>query len=857
MSKGSKKTLLLVEDEPILAMSAKAQLENYGYAVKTVTTGEQAVAAVKTLPEIDLVLMDINLGPGIDGTEAAEIILKEEDIPIVFVSSHSEREVVEKTEKITSYGYVVKGSSITVLDASIKMAFKLFDVNQAMKLNSQKDHESAQLLQNIMDNIPGMVFWKDSNSIYKGCSIAFARSAGLELTTEIVGKTDYDLPWKDHEADNYRKADRIVLDEGIPRLHILETQRTAEGSTIWLDTSKIPLFDTERNVNGLLGVSLDITEQKAKEEALRISKETSDMLLNVAAEIIISEDFQGNILLLNQSGHTMLGYRYPELVGKNFLDLCLPEELKAELHEYFKSLAHVDAKAIVTHENEVVTRNGERRIIYWHNALIRDKDGKPIGIFSSGEDVTERKRAEEALRESEEKFSTIFKESPYPAMLIDTDNGCFFDVNMEMQRSVEFSREELIGKSAAQLGIILPETELQTKRLLSAYGQYSDFEVSIRTKSGKVQFGMATGRIIVINKHAYLIQTLVDITERKKTEEALEERNSILNALLDSLPIGVFMVEAPSGKPIVANEIAKQLLGRGILPDVDANNLGEVYQAFLRNSDTMYPLDEMPIIRALRGEKSHIEDMDVKKADGTRSLLEVFGSPVIDRGGRVRAGLVSFNDITERKKSEQRIVRLLNEKEIILKEVNHRIKNNMNIMGSLLKLQSDNYVSQETKSILLDAEGRLKSMMVLYDKLYQSGTHDELSMKDYVPSLLREIVDVFPNSESIKLSLKIDDFSLDTKFLSPLGIILNELITNSMKYACMGDDGVIAVNVIKNGGRVYLDYQDSGIGLPESLTFENSTGFGLQLVKMLVEQINGTIQIEREKGTKYAIEFKV
>jgi CheY-like chemotaxis protein len=95
MSEVGMKTLLLVEDEIILAMTEKKQLENYGYAVKTVNTGEQSIEAVKTSPEIDLVLMDINLGDGIDGTQAAEIILKDHDIPIVFVSSHSEREVVE------------------------------------------------------------------------------------------------------------------------------------------------------------------------------------------------------------------------------------------------------------------------------------------------------------------------------------------------------------------------------------------------------------------------------------------------------------------------------------------------------------------------------------------------------------------------------------------------------------------------------------------------------------------------------------------------------------------------------------------------------------------------------------------
>jgi CheY-like chemotaxis protein len=125
-----KKSILLVEDEFIIAIAEKVQLEKYGYTATTVSSGEKAIEAMMEDEPFDLILMDINLGNGIDGTQAAEIILQDHDIPIVFLSSHMEPEIVERTEKITSYGYVVKNSTITVLDASIKMAFKLFNANR-------------------------------------------------------------------------------------------------------------------------------------------------------------------------------------------------------------------------------------------------------------------------------------------------------------------------------------------------------------------------------------------------------------------------------------------------------------------------------------------------------------------------------------------------------------------------------------------------------------------------------------------------------------------------------------------------------------------------------------------------------
>ena len=133
MNSAGKKTVLLVEDDLIIAMSEKMSLQKLGYDIELARTGERAVELFKTGARIDLVLMDIDLGAGIDGTEAARLILQTRDIPIVFLSSHTEPEIVAKTEKITSYGYVVKSSSTTVLETSIKMAFKLFHANDVYK----------------------------------------------------------------------------------------------------------------------------------------------------------------------------------------------------------------------------------------------------------------------------------------------------------------------------------------------------------------------------------------------------------------------------------------------------------------------------------------------------------------------------------------------------------------------------------------------------------------------------------------------------------------------------------------------------------------------------------------------------
>jgi len=193
MSGDNKKTILLVEDEAIIAIAQKMTLDEYGYNVITVNSGEMAYDIIKGNNDIDLILMDIDLGKGIDGPETAKIILKEHEIPVVFLSSHTEPEIVERTEKITSYGYVVKNSGITVLDASLKMAFKLFEANKRIveseamvrkKLDAILDPDediSSLSLEDIIDYQSLQNMMDDFNRINKIGGIAILDISGKVL----------------------------------------------------------------------------------------------------------------------------------------------------------------------------------------------------------------------------------------------------------------------------------------------------------------------------------------------------------------------------------------------------------------------------------------------------------------------------------------------------------------------------------------------------------------------------------------------------------------------------------------------------------------------------------------------------
>jgi len=215
------------------------------------------------------------------------------------------------------------------------------------------------------------------------------------------------------------------------------------------------------------------------------------------------------------------------------------------------------------------------------------------------------------------------------------------------------------------------------------------------------------------------------------------------------------------------------------------------------------------------------------------------------------------NDITERKISEQKIESLLAEKELILHEVHHRMKNNMNIVYGLLRRQSNSLSDSSAKEVLEDAAGRIFSMMHLYDSLFQSETITELSIKTYLTHLINSIINIFPTAKSVKLVFDIDNIILKAKKLFYIGILINEIITNIMKFAFAGcDDCLIKIQIKERNNQILIMIEDNGCGIPESIEIKKSAGFGMHLVGILAEQLNGIIKIERENGSRFILEFE-
>ena len=205
-----------------------------------------------------------------------------------------------------------------------------------------------------------------------------------------------------------------------------------------------------------------------------------------------------------------------------------------------------------------------------------------------------------------------------------------------------------------------------------------------------------------------------------------------------------------------------------------------------------------------------------------------------------------------------KIESLLSEKEILLKEVHHRVKNNIASIESLLSLQSSSAKSEEVKTALRDTLSRVRSMRVLYDKMLIAGEYQQVSMKKYLEELIQSVVAAFPNKQNVTINKDITDFYLESAKAVPVGIILNELLTNVFKYAFIGrDGGTCTISVEKTEDTAVVTVHDDGNGFDEAANADTSPGFGLTLVRMLAEQLNGSYIIENDSGTRSVVTFEI
>ncbi len=762
----AKKKILLVEDEPVVALDQSGILKKNGYLVNMVYNAEDAITKVRGDNSIDLVLMDINLGTGMDGTDAARKIMDIKDIPIVFLTSHMEKDVVERVKGIIRYGYVLKYSGEFVLLESLHMAFELFEAHRREKESREQYQEQAKQIRERVKELnclydiaklvetPGITIKQVLQGTVKVMPQAWQYP---EITCARIIHDNHEYLSDDFIETEWKQSSPLIVNgekTGIIEVFYKEKKPEKDEGPFLKEERRLMYAITERIGHVIERFSF-YNELRESEERLYNIVEHMPVMMDALNE-------NGIIVTWNSEAEKITGYSANEMIGNpDAMKLLYPDDTYRT-----RMMNEMDALGNDFRDEETVItcKDGNKRVISWSNI----SGQHPIPGWHSwavGVDVTERNIAMEDLKRSRD--------------------------------------ENELRQRVANVLLTFPEEEV--------YSGVLDILLDIT--------GSIFGYFGYIDDHGDLVSPTLtrDIWEKCQVpgkdivfpreswgglwgKSLIEKRTILSNETLN----------VPEGHISLANAIC--------VPIVSSDEL--VGQIVLANKEDGYT------------------EEDRRKLESLTEYL----APII-RGW------------VEKSRRDEEIRRLLEEKEILLREVHHRIKNDMNSISSLLSLQSSSTDNPEASSTLLEARDRISVMGTIYDSLYMGRGFSSLSIKSFLYDLLSSIQQTYSGDVPVSINSRIEDIAIAAKQSFSLGIIINELVTNSYKYAFSGaDNGAIDVVVeMTDDKTLHIIVSDTGQGMAADVVEKRNYGFGLTLVDLFVRQYKGTIDISFKEGTRVEI----
>lgn len=628
---------------------------------------------------------------------------------------------------------------------------------------------------------------------------------------------------------------------------------TKSGNMIDVEVNSSAIIEDGR-ITGSRDIIRDITERKKAERTIQESEARLKEAQRVAHIGNWEWKYKTNELYWSEENYRIFG---------------LPQEIKPPLDAFFNTVHPDDMESVKKNIDDILYKmkpynivfriikpDGSQGYIHAMAEVDFDNEGNPFRMYGTVQDVTESKKVEEDL--------LMFKlgiERSGEAIFITQIDGKIIYINPAFEKIYGFSREEALGKKPNILksGLLPPE----------AYKSYWDTLLAKKVVAGELINKTRDGRFLniessanpILNNEGNIIGFLAiqrDITERKRAEAAIRESEERLHQAVRVSQIGIFNHDHRTDTIYWSPE-QRHIYGLGPEEPVTLS-------AFFKH---LYPEDRERIVEAVRrahdpaGDGSFDVEHRIVDRNGSIHWLSTRSHTHFEGEGSSRhpvhtVGAVA--DITERKCAEEEIEASLKEKEILLREIHHRVKNNMQIISSLLGLASGSIKDKKYVDMFSESQNRINSMSLIHEKIYRSRDLAKIDLKEYI----RDLANAIFQSRGVKtgtliLNINIENVQLGIDHSIPLGLIINELITNSLKYAFPGDrKGEIKVSLhLIDENTFELIVSDNGVGIPSDMDFRKTESLGLHLVTILVEnQLKGKIDLDRSKGTEFNIKFQ-
>ncbi len=602
---------------------------------------------------------------------------------------------------------------------------------------------------------------------------------------------------------------------------------------------------------GILEITVDITERKLAVGALQESQEryraVSELISDFAYSIRVEPD-AGLVLEWATEAFT-------RLTGLPSKGLNLPGDLLNIVHPDDKAVFSQDFDTLLSgrtkvREYRIFTGNGEvRYLLDFAHPVIDPAQGCVKRIYGAAQDITERKLASEALRASEAKFRNLYETALIGLFRTSVEDGEVLAANQTTAEMFGYtSIEEFIHEFKASKHYLDIHRREELFVLLKRDGRVDNFEIEATHRDGST-FWVAVNEQ-VFPEHGYTEGTMIDITERKLTEKALRESEERYRTLVETAK-DIILIHDLQDQLIYVNTSGLKISG------YSKEEVKKMHITDFIPADQLQALKERREKRLAGDTGVHLYATEFVNKAGRLIPVEVSSSLLL-KDGKPWATFLIARDITERKRAEDTIKASLAEKEILLKEIHHRVKNNLQIISSLLKLQVKHIDDPEAVESLRQSRDRIKSIALIHEKLYRSKDLARVDFPEYVRDLVASLFRSYEmSSRNVKLRVNVGDVRMNIDRAIPCALIINELVANSLEHAFpKGKKGEICVELVAECDEMLkLTVADNGIGLPEGLDPMAAETLGLELVETLVAQLGGQVVCEDRAGTTFTVTF--
>jgi len=685
-------------------------------------------------------------------------------------------------------------------------------------------------------------------------------------------------------ADDYLKQTReaaVYLRENKVIKNFINKIKDKDGDLYYIEWNGI-----YKNGNSYL-IGKDVSERIKTEKKLRDSDKNFRNFFEKIDDFVFVSNYNGELIYVNSPVIEKLGYSLEEISRMHILDFHFRSDYN-EARIIFDEMINKDRKIcplpLKDKYGNLVTVETKGWKGKWNN-----KDA----FFAISKDLTSE-------QESLQKFNKIFKNNPALMVIISVDSNKIVEVNDRFLEVLGYAYDEVVNSKSMLENIFHGENRENIKKTILKNGSVKDKKVKIKKKNGQIIEGLFFGEVIRSQGKVYILKVILDVTKQNEAVRKLEHNSQLQKILMD---ISTDYINQPLEK--VKSSINKALKIMGEFIDADrvyifdydykkqtTSNIFEWCNTGIEpqiNELQDIPLEiiESWVNKHIKGKEIIIEDVEnysendsVKEILQSQDIKSVITVPMMKDGKCI--GYIGFDSVKNHKKytedevkllklfaqilvninnreeQELKIKKSLEEKLILIKEIHHRVKNNLQLISSLLYLQGSYEKDEKYKELLAESESRVKSMAVLYDKIHQNENVNKINLGEYIRSINLGLKGQYDFNDNINLIDEIENIQFDIDKAILCGLIVNELVTNAFKYAFSDQiNKKITVKILKQADNIRISVSDNGKGIKGNLEEVSKKSLGLSLVQNLTRQLEGSIKMENNQGTTFKIKLEI